>query len=381
MPEVPKIDEFAFVLIGGVLMLIIMAILYSIPAEAPPQVSPLSFEKNAYRGSTMSFDLTINGTPVAGKPALAGVNLTALGDIRRWISFNKQNFDVYEGDTVKVTIKVPTSAELGHNRGRIEIEGAGGTKSIYVDIFVIDKGSAATSRPIFLDDFSVSYVSTGESLDERSNVEVTKSYFGEEPTSLVGIVDDENLEIVEDGYIQLIIQDTNSAGNLIVSMNDEELYNEMANRGEVMIPLTKEQILKSNDVEIKADTPGMTIWATTSYDIRSAVFYVNYEGAFAEDIEFTLNAEEVEYFKNFNLFFRVKTHSKTLPPLMIKINDQIVYWESPPLAFMDEAFSQDMFGNPLYLNEGTNTISFNFEREGFYDLGEPILTVHYYSLA
>ena len=39
----------------------------------------------------------------------------------------------------------------------------------------------------------------------------------------------------------------------------------------------------------------------------------------------------------------------------------------------------DVFGNDLILNEGNNTISFNFEQESFYSMADVIVTVNYYA--
>jgi hypothetical protein len=138
-------------------------------------------------------------------------------------------------------------------------------------------------------------------------------------------------------------------------------------------------IERSNIVTIKAGSPGWMFWSSAVYDIKYAKFNLDYEGIFTQAFNITLTKNEVDNFKRFNLFYRVKDYTQPLPELLIKVNNQVVYWSRPPLLILDRQFDEDMFGNPLFLNEGTNTVTFMFESNAAYAVTDAILTVEYYN--
>lgn len=370
---VTKIDEFAFVLLAGVVMIFVLTFAWTTPMEWAPTVEPSSIDLSVQRGASKTFDLTIKGK-------LTAVNLTATDEIKNWLAFDKKNFDVVDSAIVTVTVKVPGAVSLGSYEGYVEVESVGGKETVYVKINVIEEAEEeAATRIIPLGDFSVSYSEGADTLDLKESVEVVNGYFASHEIVLVGILTDEKLSIVTDGYIQLIIESTNSAGDLIVLLNGEEIFRRRVGVGEVLIPIDKTLIRKSNSVTIAAGSPGWKFWMNTVHRLRSAKFVVNYKGAFSKQFTFSLDANEVANLKHLKLFYRVKRYSAVLPELMIKINGQIVYWETPPLAFFDDAFEEDMLGNKLQVNVGNNTITFLFEREAYYDIADAILTVVYWS--
>ncbi len=228
MPEVRRIDEFAFVLLAGVILIFILMVAWTTPTELPPYVEPTSVSLTAHKGTTKSFDLTINGT-------LTGVNLTASGEIKDWITFNKNNFDVDGKVKVTVTVKVPSTASLGYHNGRIIVSSTGGEKAVSVAVEVTEAAAKKlATRPIVLGDFEVSYTSGTETLDSKESVQVSKGYFSGHDINLVGIVSEEKLDIITSGYLQLIVDDTNTAGNLIVFFNGKKVFDKPVGIGEVL---------------------------------------------------------------------------------------------------------------------------------------------------
>ena len=368
MPEVPRIDEFAFILLGGVLMIFLLMVLWSTPSEAPPVFEPKSVELTIRQGSSKSFDIQFEGT-------FSGINLTALGDIKGWVMFSKQNFDVHEKGTVKVTVKVPENKPAGNYNGRIEVHSAGGIAYVTVAVEVLEQTERVAKKQTFLGDFTVSYSKGSEILDSKKGT-VTKSYFDESSLILTGSITGERLQIITDAYIQLEIEQTNNAGNLIVLVNGEQIFESSAS-GTITIPVDKELLKTSNIVEIKAGTPGWKFWTSTVYKL-SVSFGINYESTAPKTFSFDLTAEQVENFKSLDLSYRVSDYKLPLPELMIKINNQLVLWERPPLLLADYSFTKDLFGNDIQLSE-TNTISFSFDREAYYSIADAILTVNYYS--
>jgi hypothetical protein len=375
LPSVPKVDEFAFVLLAGLLFIIILAFVWTTPSQGPPFVEETHFDIIASRGSTKTFDFTIKSTE-----GLTSVNITAAGEIAKWMTFNKNDFDVASDDStiVTATLKIPYNISDGTYSGRVNIKSAGGSDSFSVSLDIGEGGEEVSKRPISLGDFSVSYTQGTDIVDSRREVSVTNGLFSSRSITLSGVLTSEKLSIVTGGSIHLVIDDTNQAGSLIVSINNNEIYNQKVSAGEVFIPIDKGLIEASNTVKIKAGSPGMQFWTSTVYDILIAEFNVDYDGAFSKEFNITMSKNEVDNFKQFNLFYRVKDYNTPLSEMMIKVNNQIVYWDSPPLALFDMDLDEDMFGNPLYLQEGTNTISFMFEEEAYYNIADTMLYIEYY---
>lgn len=375
MAELPKVDEFSFVLMASVLFIFLMAFAWTTPSESAPYVKDTSFELSAAPGEKVKFDFTVSGVP-----RLTAVNLSASGAIRNWITFNKNNFDVAESDEVTVTVKVPSNATEGIHTGRVFIFGVGGKDQFSINIDVSGEKREMTSRPIPLGDFTVSYYDGTDIVDSKTDTTVSRSHFSTRSLTLMGALTEEKLSIVTGGSVRIVIEETNSLGSLIVEMNGKEIYRRRASAGEIIVPIDDSDIQKSNVITIKANPPGIMFWANTYYRIMTAEFNVDYQGAFAKEFDFALTEDEADNFRRFNLFYRVPPRGYTapLPDMMIKINNQIVFWEPPPLVLFDEQISEDMFGNPLYLETGTNTIMFMFEESAVYTIGDALLTVEYF---
>lgn len=377
MPELPKVDEFAFVLMAGVLLIFILAFAWTTPSEAPPIVDEAHFEVTTVQGETKAIDFRIRGTT-----SLTSINITKSGDIANWITLNKNDFDVASGasTTVTATIKVPGSATMGTHSGRITLTSKGGSDTFSISVIVVKERTKTSEKAISLGNFAVSYTKGKDILDSREDVSVSSSLLSERFITLSGSITLEKLSIVTNAAVRLSIKDTNQEGNLIVAVDGTEVYNKKIGTGEILIPVQKELLETSNMVTIRAGSPGWKFWTSAFYDIKEAEFVIDYEGAFTKTFNFTMTKNEVDNFKQFNLFYRVPPEGYAVPltELMIKVNSQIVYWDVPPLALFDKPFKEDMFGKPLYLNEGTNTITFEFEKEAFYKISDTMLTTEYY---
>ena len=379
MPALPKIDEFAFVLMAGVLLIFILAFAWTTPTEGPPVLSKTYLEITADQGETTTFDFSVSGTT-----ALTSVNFTASGEIATWITFNKNDFDVQEGEstTVTATLKLPSDISVGIYNGHVNVKSSGGTDRFSISVDVVEERIETSTRVVpsneFPQEFSVSYSEGTDVLDSREDISVAKGYFSGRSMELTGLITAEKLSITTGGSVHLIIEDTNKIGSLIVSINGHEIYNKIVSAGEIFIPIEKNLIERSNIVTIGAGSPGWKFWTSTVYNIISAEFGVDYDGAFAQAYNISMTNKEVDNFKQFDLYYRVRGYDTPLADLMIKINNQVVYWDMPPLAFFDMSFDEDMFGNPLYLNEGTNTVTFLFEEEASYTMADAMLTIEYY---
>ena len=377
LPAIPKVDEFAFVLLAGVFLIGILAFAWTTPSEGAPMVADTSFSLLMKPGETETFSFV-----VAGRTKLTAVNLTSGGEMASWIKFNKNDFDVDvdSQSTVTVTVRAPLNITNGLYLGRVTITGSGGADTFSINVEISDQTGNKTSRKALnLGDFTVSYAKGTDTLDSERDVQVSAGYMSSHPVTLTASISEEKLDIATAASVELVVGGTNGAGNLIVLFNDNEVYNGAAGEGGLSIPVAKSALKESNVVTIKAAAPGLAFWSSTTYDLQSAKLTLSYDGESPYMFDFVMSADQASNFKRFALFYSVNDDTVSpVPELKIKINNQIVYWKVPPLAYMDTTFKEDMFGNELNLEDGENTITFSFDRNAYYSVSDATLTIEYY---
>jgi hypothetical protein len=369
-------DEFAWILMGALVFILIITMIWLPSREPSPLVEPKSVDRILTQGSSTSFFLSINGTST-GK--LSNVTLTPLGGISNWISFDKNNFDIENSDQVGVTVIIPTNVMSGTYTGSITVSSAGGKVSVPVTITVANIAQLELkSRPIFLGDINVRYFVGPEILAAKENFEVTKSYFKESKETLVVSIPSEKLQLITDGYFSFSVQSTNKEGNLIVIFNGYEIFNRKVDAGNITIPIDRSLINNTNTIVLQATSPPLyKFWSTTIYNIKELNFVANYQDISKRERLFDLSDREMANFKYFRLTGTVGEGSKP-SELMIKINNQLVYSKIPPLALLNETFEKTIIGDAIYLKAANNTISFSFEKEATYKIDDAFLIVYYY---
>lgn len=344
-------------------MILVLMIGWAATEAGALVVSPTSKTLTIAKGSASSFKVYINGTA-------KNVTLEGSGEIAGWVSFDKNNFDVTGPTDVTVVVNVPHSAQEKFYTGTVKFSYTGGENSVSLTINVSTVTISDVSRNMALGDFSLKYLVGSEPVYERQDFEVSTGYFSDNPASFAAVLTEEKHSIVTGGSIELIIDETNEAGNLIVELNGQEIFNRKFGIGELVIPLTKEQILKSNAVVIKAGSPGWKFWMNSAYKIRSAKFNIEYKGVFFKDFSFVLDSAEVVNFKFGKIAFRIKDYDiNRLPNMAIKVNDKEVFDDVPTLTYFSKTFKD------IPMNIGSNTISFSLDQDGFYDLEDAILTI------
>jgi hypothetical protein len=365
-----KIDEFAFVLLAGLLLIVIMMIAWSaLPQELPPMVIPPSVSLSIAKGSSGSFSFTVNGSSTK-------ITLDPYGEIKDWLNFDKNFFALGGSTDVKVTVVVPNDIVEGMHTGYITVSSSGGNRTVYVNINVLKFSVTDIPHPFYFNDFTVSYTLGSEVIASKEDVEVVKGSFANQPVNLANEpLTDEKFSTITSGFIYLVVDDTNSGGNLIVELNGKEMFRRVVGIGEINIPLEKSQINKTNTIIVRAESAGWKFWMNTVYRIKNVKLGINYLGVSTQEKTFSLEATEVNNFKYARVNFRVKNYLTPPQELIIKINSQVVYNEIPSLTIFREDFRKDIFGNPLNLNTGSNTLSFSLEKEGFYDLADVNLIV------
>jgi hypothetical protein len=362
-----KFDEFTLVILGGVILIGVMAIAFLTPANFPPDVDPEEVFVTAVNGSSETFTLNIS-------QKLANVTIDASGDIAGWLRFNPDKFGVItEYKLVEVTVNVPSTAAAGEHTGTITVTASKEKTAVPVTVNVL-VAKKLSGRPINLGDFTVSFVSGSKSLDSKEDFTVSKGYFSSRNANLIGIVDDSDFPIITGGSVRLVIEDTNSFGNLKVFFNGELMHDAKTKPGELVIPIDASKIGRDNVVELKAGNPGFVFWGSTVYEIRSADFRIDFRGTLSKEFGFHLSEDEVRDFDHLQLTYRVKDASATLPPLTITVNNQTVFSNTPPLGLFNMNIDKSLSGVRLVISE-ENNINFSFAQEAYYEIGSAVLTV------
>jgi len=358
-----KVDEFAYILLAGVILIAIVMFASSTAVkENPVIVLPTDVFVPVQRGTAAEFNFTLEGNATM-------VTLEATGDGKDWINFNKNNFNVVKQTTVKVKVIVPSSVTAGLYYSTIVVSSSGGNKTLEARIDVTND-PIDIAKNVDLGDFSVSYTVGTDVLTSKKDVEAYNGIFGGSDVNLVHeSMSDEKYAIVKSGFVSLLIEDTNGAGDLIVELNSKEIFKGKQSIGELVIPLNKSQIQKANGVKIKSGGPGWMFWTTNSFKIKSAKFAVNYQSTPSVDKQFKLESKEVEKFRFGKISFMVDRYTKS-NDLIIKINDRNIF-RDVPYGVVEVPFDN------VPLNVGWNIIKFTLDKEAEYDLTNVILTIVY----
>jgi hypothetical protein len=371
-------DEFGWILIGALIFIVIVTVVWLPSRQPSPVLSPTSAEVNIVGGSATSFFITINGSS-SGK--MTNVTLTPSDLIRGWVSFDKNTFDIDGSDIVKVNVIIPKTVPSGTYLGSIEVSSPGGKATFSLRINVIGITEAVIkSQPISLGDVNIRYSVGSQDMVTRTNVEIIRSHFTETDEAISIAIPSQQLQISTSGYVNLTIEETNRKGNLIIIFNNYTIFNGLANTGTLTIPIDLSIIGTQNILTVKSDSPPWyDFFSKSDYKISEMKFGITYQDVLERQRVFNLEDEQIFNFKSFRLtgYICNTCYSSPLKELKIKINNQLVFSQIPPIAFFNETFEKDIIGNSLYLRNNNNTISFSFETNAYYIIQDAYLTVYY----
>jgi hypothetical protein len=350
-----KIDEFAFVLIAGLIIIVIMLLMWGVPTETQiPAVSPSSQSLTIKKGSSDSFFLDINVTSDL-------VTLTAKGIISDWIKFSDNDFESAGLSKVKVTVNVPYGTEERDYPCTIEVESTeGGKATVSLTVTVIREVEGEvkeTLRSHSIGDFTVTYASGSEVIKSKNDVEINK----DKEVIMSGTIE-KDMNLVTDGFITIDVYYTNNEGNLIVKFNNQVVYDQKVLPGRVKIPIDKEILNEYNTIEISTSIPGWKFWSNSIYKIDKIEFGIDFFGNLEKKETFTVSRDEIINFKEGMVEFyleRVEGDGY----LTVKINDHKVY-EGKTTGRVTSTFEYVDVG----LVAGDNTISFSTETGTTYNV-------------
>ena len=363
-----KLDEFAFVLLAGLIIIIVMLLIWGVPGPAEiPTVNPTSKTLSIERGESDDFILEINVTSKL-------VTLTAKGTIKDWISFSDNNFESEGLANVVITVDVPSGADEREYFGSIIVESQeGGRVTVPLTIKVkapTEEGKEEVSRTVYIGDFTVSYAQGTETVKTERDIEVRKSMSEDKKTTISASIV-RNMDLVTEGSLILNIFYTNNEGNLVVKFNNEVVYNDRAMPGEITIPLSKSLLKSYNVIEISTSKPGWKFWATSVYRIEKVEFKINYFGDIERKQTFEVYRDELLNFKEGIVSFYVRSY-EGVGHLKVEINGYTLY-DGRRRGPFELSFDFAEVG----LTRGLNTISFSTEKETSYEIERArIIIIH-----
>ena len=369
-------DEFGWILIGALVFIVVISIAW-LPSRGPsPLVDPKSVDLNIVAGSGTAFYITINGSK---EGEMKDVNLTVVDCAQNWVSFDKNMLDIEDSERVMVSVVVPKGTTGGSYVGRIKISSPGGETFVTMRINVVSINELKIrSRPIYLGDVNVKYSVGSELISSGNDIEITKSSFSQTNEAMNITIPSQKLQITTGGYLNLTIGEINDAENLVVIFNGYKIYDRSPSLGNVIIPIDESMIGNQNSMLIYTESPPWyKFWSKSVYKIENFGLFINYQDTMERERLFDLKDEEIANFDSFKLTGSVDRYSSPLGEMEIKINNQLVYSNRPPLSFFNETFRSDVLGNALYFRNTDNVISFSFEQSSLYDLEDAFLIVYY----
>jgi len=352
-----KLDEFAFVLLAGLIMIIVMLLAWGVPGPREiPVVTPDSVDMEIERGEEEDFILKINVTSKK-------VSLSSTGTIADWIEFSDNDFEVTGLTNVEVTVDVPRRADEREHLGTIIVESEeGGETEIPVTIDVISPYAEPSEirEEKFFPDITVTFAAGEEVLKTERNILVRRG-MSENKYFKTSARISQDLDFVTGGTINIDILDTNLEGSLIVKVNDEVVYEKTTTSGRIKIPVKKSLLSSYNTVEVSSGST-WKFWTSSFYRIDKIEFSVNLYGG-KEHIEyFSVSDDAVRNFKSAKLQFEIEDRSGD-GNLIIKINDRVIFDRQP-----HRIFTQDFDAYDVGLVKDRNTLAFSTESGTSYQL-------------
>jgi hypothetical protein len=359
-----RIDEFAFILLAGIILIVIIAVAFTTVQGGPITGTLSTSNLQIAQGNSATITLHLNGTGY-------NITLSSSGEISNWINFDQNNFDLSGLKDVVVTILVPGNADFRTHTGNILVIFGDKTVKIPINIAVTIVTVTNVPNAIRLGDFTVSYLVGNDVVGEQDNIQVSKGYFSSSPVSFTATVPDNEMGILTDGFIQIFVEASNPDGNLFVDFNGQRIYSNTISTGEIDIPINAMSIHKYNSVVLSADNPGVKFWESTSYKIKFVKFAVDFNGINSKTFTFSLSSTDLNNFNFGTLSFQVKNYNPyALGQMLVQINGVTFFNDVPTLTYFSRSF-----GNEIPLYNGNNTISFSVSSAGSYQLANAVLTI------
>lgn len=219
-------------------------------------------------------------------------------------------------------------------------------------------------------------------ITERDSLEVKKAVFsGKEEEINFEIKDLDNTdEILLDFTIE------SSSGELIILLNDKEIFNRETSKLGKALKLPKNLPAANNRLVFKASSPGIAFWRTNEYKLGNVKIVAEITDVSARESKqlFQVSEDEIKNIEEATLRFSLSCVPEKMSKIEVKINEYVVFAGAPENC--EDIFYYSLPGG--ILKGGNNRISFRTE-EGDYAISHtsikiklkaPAYPIHYFEL-
>ncbi|MBI4167674.1 MAG: hypothetical protein HY515_01820 [Candidatus Aenigmarchaeota archaeon] len=220
------------------------------------------------------------------------------------------------------------------------------------------------ARTINYDDFALGTESSMK-IKEVLEQDISEGLFSSKGLSLDVAMDAATISDAISAALSFEVADTNNYGNLVVTWNGKDYYNDRPAAGKVSVKLPKESLKNENMLVIKSTGPGARFWASSFYSLKNIKFET--VTVSKRTIFFDVFPEEVTSWSSGVLNFRRADYSSQNGILKAYVNGKLVY-NSFPLE------SDAIQIGPDTIRSGTNLIKFESEG-GVFSLKNVFLNV------
>lgn len=220
------------------------------------------------------------------------------------------------------------------------------------------------ARTINYDDFALGAESTMK-VKEVLEQEISEGLFSRNALSLDVALDLSTVSDAAGAAVSFEVVNTNNYGNLVVSWNGKDYYNDKPATGKITVKLPKESLKSENTLSIKSTGPGARFWASSVYSLKNVrldVVTVSKRTLFLE-----VFPEEISTWSSGVLNFRRADYSTQKGVIKAYANGKLVYNSFPNEADRIEIGPDD-------IRPGTNMVRLE-SQDGVFSLKNVFLNV------
>ncbi|MBW6451168.1 MAG: hypothetical protein K0B02_00370 [DPANN group archaeon] len=238
----------------------------------------------------------------------------------------------------------------------------------YANTIFIDAKQGQTYRTIDLGELSVGFTQSNHLIKAQDEIIIEHGIFEDNAFS----VSFERQGATE-AIFEFDVFDTNLYGNLVISFNDEIIFDMKPNLTRYSFYF--DNLLEMNTLSIEAEGSSMKFWAPTAYILKDFYLSINSYSYTQKVIPFNVEAYEFNSLDNVEFSFQV-LNARRNDNLTAYVNGYLVYTGDPmPRAKVYKA----NFGKfETLLLPGENHILFTSGQDSEYTISDAQLKISYY---
>ena len=219
------------------------------------------------------------------------------------------------------------------------------------------------ARSMNLNTFSVGEPHS-EALNSWPQMEISAGWLGGRGEQAVVNVPDYLMETSRGVKMTFDLYETNNYGNLVIKWNGREVLNQALQPRQHEVFIDREDVKRSNSMEVYSTGPGMMFWAASIYTIKN--FNVNLEYGPQRVVAFEILPSEMQQFGRVEL----SAYASGTGTLRMLINGVQVY-SGTPVGVITEEFN--LLDAPI--SEGQNILTL-VDETGTYTLRDAVFRIY-----